>query len=401
MNSSKELIVKGLQERSNTKVVSVMKVALLLWPVWIVFDYFLAQDLFPLFVALRLVLVVYTGIIYWLLIHNKLSNFSVQCLFLIPAFFEISFMFNTVPKEVMNFYFMGGTMVLIARFSFLMLPLKRGVFFAFMAIGSIFITNLIFDIYSPLELINEGGILYIAVALFSAFLSYFQYNTMLREVKTQLKVEETNLKLNKALGQKDLLLGETHHRVKNNLQIISSLIRIQQSKEENTEASEVLKITQNRIEVMTILHEELYKSENFEEVGFNEYIPKIVLSLVSSYERKEIEVIINSNQDKVDLIKLIPCGLIINELVTNSIKHAFNPVKKSPQILIEHKLEENKNVIIYLDNGSGFKDTEVETINFNEINSFGLRLINGLVNQIEGKLWLESDESGTKYTIIF
>ena len=245
---------------------------------------------------------------------------------------------------------------------------------------------------------------------------------MVKEVRSQIEVEETNLKLNvqknqiidqtkvleeknkalnKALDQKDILLAETHHRVKNNLQIISSLIRIQQSKEENAEANEVLRVTQNRIDAMTILHEELYQSENFEEISFEDYISKIVNSLTNSYERKEIKIAIESCQEKIDLIKLIPCGLIINELVTNSIKHAFNAVSYPPEIKIEFRLEKEKNILTYKDNGLGFDNPDIEKLEFNEIKTFGLRLIQGLVNQIGGELKLNSNKRGVEFNIIF
>lgn len=200
-----------------------------------------------------------------------------------------------------------------------------------------------------------------------------------------------------SLKEKEVLLQEVHHRVKNNLQVISSILNLQASYISDEKTIEILEESQNRIAAMSFIHETLYQTSDFSSVGFSEYIDTIVINLIHSYSVSGREVNLIKDMDSVflPLDQSIPCGLIVNELVTNAMKYAF--VKDQL-----HKLfitvKENKNIITIgvADNGIGLpKDFKYE-----ESDSLGMQLVYSLVDQLDGKFEVKS-EKGTNFLITF
>ena len=212
---------------------------------------------------------------------------------------------------------------------------------------------------------------------------------------TEKKISEKKLK--ESLNEKEILLKEVHHRVKNNLQVISSILNLQSSyiKDENT--LNILRESQNRIKSMSFIHESLYKTDDFSKINFSEYIFSLSKNLVHSYgiydDLVELETSLEEIYLNLDLS--IPCGLIINELVSNALKYAFPDAKKG---IIKIELFENKGLInlIVQDNGLGLP----KAINYKETGSLGLQLVMTLAEQIEAKVILDNTK-GAKYTIIF
>lgn len=205
-------------------------------------------------------------------------------------------------------------------------------------------------------------------------------------------------RLETSLKEKDVLLKEINHRVKNNMQIISSLLNLQiQYVEGDDLAVDVLKESQNRVRSMAMIHEKLFGTENFSEIKFNEYIQKIVSDLSYSYHINEEKIKTKIEVDKINLNieTAIPCGLIISELVSNSFKHAFPNGREG-----EVKIILKKNDIIYelivSDDGIGFP----EELDFKNTNSLGLKLVNILVSQVDGKISMTRNH-GTKFKIKF
>ena len=218
-------------------------------------------------------------------------------------------------------------------------------------------------------------------------------SAIIRDVSEREKAEE---KIRVSLKEKEVLLKEIHHRVKNNLQIISSLLNLQKEYVDDDKALNVLLESQNRVKSMAMIHENLYQSNNLSHIKFDNYIQKLVSTLFYSYNNKnQIKSIIDLEDINLNIDTAIPCGLIINELISNSLKHAFND-EKNGEIGISVKKINNKYELIIYDNGTGFP----KEIDFKNTNSLGLKLVNSLVNQIDGQIIIDKNQ-GTKFKINF
>ena len=204
-------------------------------------------------------------------------------------------------------------------------------------------------------------------------------------------------KLKDSLKEKEVLLKEVHHRVKNNLQVISSILNLQSSyvKDENT--LNILRESQNRIKSMAFIHESLYQTSDFSKINFSEYITSLSKNLVHSYGVFDglIDLKLSVGNISLNLDLSIPCGLILNELVSNALKYAFSDNQKG--IIKIELFEKNDNVhLIVQDNGLGLP----KEINYQDTDSLGLQLVMTLVEQISGTIELDNTK-GAKYTIIF
>lgn len=201
-----------------------------------------------------------------------------------------------------------------------------------------------------------------------------------------------------ALREKEVLLKEIHHRVKNNLQVISSLLYLQSRYINDKKALEVLKECQNQVKSMAIVHEQMYHSEDLVQIDFADYTQLLVTELFSTYTIDSADIAIKTDIKDVllDINAAIPCGLIINELLTNALLHAFPGGRKGEiQItMLPNKANEIK--LVVRDNGIGIpKDTD-----FRNTETFGLQLVWGLVEQLEGTIEFDGRE-GTAFTITF
>lgn len=227
---------------------------------------------------------------------------------------------------------------------------------------------------------------------------------------TGLKNAENDIKA--SLKEKEVLLREIHHRVKNNFQIISSLLSLQSGYITDAESFDVFTESQNRIRSMAMIHEKLYMSDSMIEIDFEEYVDDLTDSIFYNYKISPNMIRLNKKIDNVffKISTAIPCGLIINELVTNCLKHAFpwfkisRSLKDSSKLLkfgkyrIDIKLKQvDENYILTVsDNGAGFPDD----VNFRKTDSLGLQLVNSLVEQLDGTIKLDKT-NGTKFRIIF
>jgi len=212
----------------------------------------------------------------------------------------------------------------------------------------------------------------------------------------QLKAEiEERIRAGK---EKEVLLREIHHRVKNNMQVVSSLLKLQSGSIEDKRFAEMLKESQGRIRAMALVHEKLYESKDLANIDFNEYIKYLVQTLFRSYavNREKIRLKLNIERVMLKIDKAIPCGLIINELILNSIKHAFADGDKGKIEVSLLFINENEVELAVSDNGIGVP----EGIDFNNSRSLGLKLVNILTDQIDGKLYLDCSK-GTKFKINF
>ena len=212
---------------------------------------------------------------------------------------------------------------------------------------------------------------------------------------TELKKYENEIQ--DSLHEKEILLQEIHHRVKNNMQIISSLLSIQTRYVDDEESINVLKESQNRVKSLAMIHEKLYKSKNFNKIYLLDYIESLVWDLFYSYgiEKGRIKPILDIDDIKLNIETSVPCGLIITELVSNCLKYAF-PDQSEGELKVSLKTIDDFYELTICDNGVGIP----EDIDFFNTDSLGLQLVNSLTDQIDGKI--EFDRSnGTKFTIIF
>lgn len=197
--------------------------------------------------------------------------------------------------------------------------------------------------------------------------------------------------------EKEVLLKEVHHRVKNNLQVINSILNLQSSYVEDQKTLEIINESQNRIRSMSYIHESLYQTKDFSSINFAEYITNLVQNLVHSYEIYEgkIDLKMDVMPVKLALDQAIPCGLILNELVSNALKYAY-PGDQKGQIVIEVSEENNRLKLGVADFGVGLpKDFKIENTE-----SLGLSLVHTLVDQLDGELILKT-LGGTKFLITF
>lgn len=212
---------------------------------------------------------------------------------------------------------------------------------------------------------------------------------------TENKLNE--VKIMQSLKEKEVLLKEVHHRVKNNMQVISSILNLQSSYVKDEYALNLLKECQNRIKTMAFIHESLYQTKNFESVNFSEYVTVLTKNLVHSYSlnSQKIKLILTLDNLFLNLDTSIPCGLIINEIVSNSLKYAFSD-NRDGIIFVNLKTNNNKVSIEVGDNGVGIP----ETLDIKSTQTLGLQLVDTLIEQIGGTLKLDKTK-GTKFIIEF
>jgi two-component sensor histidine kinase len=212
-------------------------------------------------------------------------------------------------------------------------------------------------------------------------------------------------------------IKEIHHRIKNNLQVISSLLSLEAERFSGEKMLEAFKESQNRVASMALIHEELYKGDKFDTLDFADYLRKLVQDLFRSYSlgNKNISLRLDLEHIYLGMDTAIPLGIIVNELVSNSLKHAFPP-RTNGEVQISLYVKENftskleatgvdpeclkinsfQYILAVADNGKGIpEDVDLESTDF-----LGLQLVNILVEQIDGCLGIRRDK-GTKFTIFF
>jgi PAS domain S-box-containing protein len=208
--------------------------------------------------------------------------------------------------------------------------------------------------------------------------------------------KEAEKQLVVSLREKEILLKEIHHRVKNNMQVISSLLNLGNQKITDTPAKEVLHASMNRIRSMALVHEALYRSENMADIDFSEYLRNMTSWLLHSSGRLGITFLIGGDSVHLPLDTAIPCGLIANELVSNALKHAFQGRDTGT---IDISLDRPSNGIVTLtirDDGVGIPPgTDIRTMS-----SLGMALVFSLVDQISGTITLDG-EKGTGIVVSF
>jgi two-component sensor histidine kinase len=210
------------------------------------------------------------------------------------------------------------------------------------------------------------------------------------------KIDSENIK--KSLKEKELLLKEIHHRVKNNMQVISSLVSLQAGRVEDQDHKNLFNEIMDRIRSMALVHEQLYRTRDLSGINLKDYITQLSRRLMRSYDIKpdKIELKIDADDLYIGIDKAVPCGLITNELISNALKYAF-PDDMKGRISVKLCKDDNGKILLNInDNGIGLS----KEFNLQNADSLGLELVIMLVEQIDGSLDVTGDK-GTDFMISF
>lgn len=225
--------------------------------------------------------------------------------------------------------------------------------------------------------------------IFSLFLiSYLIYRSLVHKRRSQKVLEEKNNIISTALSEKDILLREIHHRVKNNLQVISSLLSLQTRYTDDPHIALAIKSGKDRVKAMTLIHQNLYQRENLTGIQVDDYFEKLIKSLFQSYNISPDRISLQTDIDalNLDVETAVPMGLIANELITNSLKYAF-PGERVGSIKVSLKEKGNKIILSVLDNGVGFSDKLGS-----KKEGFGLELVDAFKQKLNADVSIESND---------
>jgi PAS domain S-box-containing protein len=220
------------------------------------------------------------------------------------------------------------------------------------------------------------------------------YRGINRDITGRKKVEEH---IKQSLREKETLLREIHHRVKNNMAVVSALLSLQARKIKDATVSRLFEESQQRVKSMALVHEKLYQTKDFSSINFEDYIKSLVSEIISLYriDTSVITTEINIEGIELDLESAVPCGLIINELLTNAFKYAF-PDNRGGVLRVDFTKTDDNYTLTIKDNGVGLP----EGFDYKEANTLGLQLVNVLTGQIRGTLRIKSDK-GTEAVVTF
>lgn len=225
-------------------------------------------------------------------------------------------------------------------------------------------------------------------------------NSKLYELAQKEIIErtQTETRIRAALDEKEILLKEVHHRVKNNLQIISSLLNLQSAQIPDPKTKDALRESQNRVRSMALIHEKLYQSTDLVRVDFGAYLQNLVNNLVQSYRGKSEKVMVQIHAQSItlDIDAAIPCGLIVNELVSNGLKYAFPENREGCIEISCHQLSNGRYRLVVRDDGVGLP----ANFDITKSSSLGFKLVTSLVKQLDGNLTMGTTH-GVCYEINF
>jgi PAS domain S-box-containing protein len=210
------------------------------------------------------------------------------------------------------------------------------------------------------------------------------------------KIRQAEQKIIASLREKEVMLQEIYHRVKNNMQIISSMLKLQSQYVTKENAQTVFQNCQYRVKAMSLVHEKLYRSKDLSKINARDYFTSLLKQLIASYRHHQsVDFAVNSSEDEISLSTAIPCGLIANELITNSLKHAFD--KNGGKVFLNFaKLDDNNFKLEIGNDGKCFK----EDFDLDKAETFGLQLVNILSKQLHAKFQLDCKE-GVKFIFVF
>lgn len=392
-----------IKERARLHLFYVNIAATPLWLLWIIFDYWFAGDMFHAFIFTRIggsilsILLVLNYYKKWMDVYNS------QILMFAYYNGVIGYYISSVPIESLTPYFNGYSMIIIIMFFILILRVRDIIWFSSLVIIAFpFIGQ--FGIHTYSDIFAGGGFAFMTVFIAMNFFGVLRFKGVLRdlsliaEIERARETEKTNQILEQANREKETLLKEIHHRVKNNLQVISSILRLQSSYVKDTATLRILEESQQRILSMSMIHETLYKSNNFASINISSYFDELLAELITSYQQKP-DLTINVEKEIKDIYlvidQAIPCGLIVNEAITNSLKYAF--VNRKFGTITVRFTENGEYYLLEIgDDGIGLPTN----FDIQEPETLGIQLIMTLCEQLDGTIEISQD-NGLHYSIKF
>lgn len=333
----------------------------------------------------------YTGAIYTFLVSVNVAIFfmneyydvsAAPYLFYFPLIVCVALLHNPTAgfSKTISYFIISA--LFISASLFLDFPMLKNHSIESVSNETLFVYNLAFGIV-------------LSMLLVIMFINLINKQNL--ELIESLAKEKSNQeKLSVSLHEKEVLLKEIHHRVKNNLTVISSLLNLQINNATQAESRQLLNDARNRVLSMSLVHQKLYKGENFNKIQFDNYLIELTRDLLFASPLKDVIKLTESLEPcEMDISRAIPLGLIVNEIITNSVKHAFKNYNGNAQITIELKKDRDIHLRIS-DNGPGFNYSE----NKASTHSLGLSLIESLAEQIDGKISYAS-KNGSHYELIF
>jgi len=243
---------------------------------------------------------------------------------------------------------------------------------------------------------NERNYFIVAALLFLG-LAFLAWKAFVLNKRKKEKLDEQNRVIEKSLAEKEVLMKEIHHRVKNNLQIVSSLLDLQSISIRDAQAAEAVKEGKNRVQSMALIHQNLYSEDNLKGIRARQYIGNLLQSLTDSYNisNDKVKIVQQIEDLNLDVDTMIPLGLVLNELITNSFKYAFVNNREG---VLEIQLEEREKGLFLRvkDNGMGFPPG-LET---GTARSFGLRMIRAFAQKLKASLEIKNDEGAVVEMLI-
>ncbi len=233
----------------------------------------------------------------------------------------------------------------------------------------------------------------------SSVFEHPEYGSVIVAVQQDItEHKQAEEKIKASLKEKEVLLKEIHHRVKNNLGIVSSLLQMQCRRTQDPQVAAILRDSQNRIASIALVHEKLYRSEDLADIDFAQYIPDLTTHLFDSYNvsSSQIKLKVRIDDASLDIETAIPCGLIINELVSNALKYAFVGNCEGEIEVKFYQVSEGNLILIIRDNGIGLP----ENFDTKKNKTLGITLVQGLVKQLRGKIEIQCQQ-GTQFKISF
>ncbi len=238
-----------------------------------------------------------------------------------------------------------------------------------------------------LSILGALGIIFI--------LGFFAYRRVQAANKT---IDQQKDSLTQSLQEKEVLLKEIHHRVKNNLQIISNLMAKQARKTTDETVKKMMQEGQDRVQSMALIHQNLYQSDNLSEIDMKAYLEELTdnIARTQTTAGKTIALQLDIDDSKLDIDTAIPLGLILNEVITNAYKYAFADKDEGEIAIVFKKIADQKSLLQIKDNGIGMPDN----FSFKKAKSLGLNLVQGLVQQLDGTMQLDGKD-GTAFELVF
>ena len=337
--------------------------------------------------------------------HLKKYNFAKYLIFVTTNYVVFTLSISIGHDAGFHLYYFTSPLIVFSLFE--LREMKKIIGFIIFYLSSNVIIEYLYMIEYPTLLNVDKDVIY-PFYLLNAFLSFcflfimtfnfskYHYYVSEKFLKSNKTLATSQVELNSLLDEKNILLAELHHRVKNNLAVISGLFNLQINKTDNEEVIEILNKNKARVKSMSLIHDSLFIQNNISKIPIKEYLHHLGRDIANSFgtESTVVEFEYNIEDVLLDLGKAIPCGIITNEIIVNAFKHAFKD-KANGIISINFSLSEGQYVLGVKDNGVGL----TEKLN-NENDSLGMMLIETLVEQLEGEVSIKQEE-GTSYEINF